>query len=207
LLLLSFSLSAFFLLPAFVEKGLLLYSQNIHLSYRDHFVYPIQLLYGKWSFFGSEPGLDPKEMSYQLGIANIATLFLSLAVLRRSKKLAIYFFATALAIFMMLKQSDLLWQYIPLISSIQFPWRFLGITSILIPLIYIELVVNMSSSNTKIWPKYLSILLIVIAVYGARNYARPVKWMSVEEFTTLHYEYVGKTTTAQRNEIVRYRLM
>jgi len=203
-LFLSFTLSAFFLLPAYAEKGLLLYSRNIHQSFRDHFVFPIQLIYGQWSFTGSMPGKDPKEMSYQLGIAHIATLILSLATLRRSKKLAVYFSATTLTIFMMLKQSDLLWQYIPLISSIQFPWRFLGITSILIPLMYIELCIVSLQSSMKIWSKYLSVLLVVIAVYAARHYTRPVKWMSVTEFTALHYAYVGKTTTAQREEIVPY---
>jgi len=201
-LFLSLCLSSFFLIPAFFEKSLLLYSQIDHLDFRNHFVYFSQLIYSKWSYFGSLPGLDPREMSYQLGLGNILILLLAIMLVKKSRQLAIYLFVVFVAIFMMLPISDFFWRYIPLLSSIQFPWRFLGVVTVIFPLIYLETISLLLHKPRYSWIKYLPLLIVAIAIYGARNYARPVKWMTGDEFTSLHYEYVGKTTTAQRSEIV-----
>lgn len=201
-LILSLGLVAFFLLPAFIEKSALLFSQTEHLGYRDHFVYPLQLLYSIWSYFGSLPGNDSNEMSYQLGFPGLLILITSLSLLVRrqsiSARLGWYLFVVGMSIFMMLPASDFLWRTIPLLSSIQFPWRFLGLTTLMFPLIYLEL----AQHYTARWFKGISLCLIIIALYGTRNYGRPVKWLSSEEFLDLHYAYVAGTTTAKREEIV-----
>lgn len=198
-LVLSLGLAAFFLIPAFVEKNLLLYSQTTHISYRDHFVYPLQLLYGKWSYLGSQLGNFNKEMSYQLGVGSIFVLLLAIFTLfiRATKKLLLLIIPTVTAIFLMLPFSDFLWKLIPLLPSIQYPWRFLGVVAILVPLIFIEL---SNQKNSVI----IYAVLIALAIFGSRNYARPAYWMDSGQFLKYHYEYVGKTTTAGRDEIVPY---
>lgn len=204
---LSLGLAAFFLIPAFFEKSFLLFTQTDHFGYRDHFVYPLQLLYSKWSYMGSLPGLDPREMSFQLGLANWGVIILGLAVLlfrlpRLPSRLTWYLALITFSLFMMLPASDWLWATLPLISSIQFPWRFLGLVTALLPLLYLELSqVFIKAKRTKLFT-LLSLVLIVLALYNTRNYHLPVKWLSADEFLALHYEYAGGTATAKRSEIV-----
>ncbi|KKU14952.1 MAG: hypothetical protein UX21_C0008G0007 [Microgenomates group bacterium GW2011_GWC2_45_8] len=208
-LFLSIGLSAFFLVPAFFEKNLLLFSQSNHLGYRDHFVYPLQLLYGKWNYLGSITGDNPYEMTYQLGASNLVILLFSLVVISLqtihrslSRKLVWSFIVLLLGIYMMLPISDFLWGTIPLLPSIQFPWRFLGITTIIFPLLYLELSIYFSKKNRFNLFPIVSGCLVILSIYASRNYGRPTYWMNADQFLQYHYEYAGKTTTAQRAEIV-----
>lgn len=206
--LLSLGLSAFFVLPAFWEKSFLLITQSASASFLAHFVYPSQLLYSPWVYLGSVAGADPNEMSFQLGLANLllvvlASLILVYRWLKRSPALQltvllILFFG---AVFMTLPQSAWFWSHLPLLPSLQFPWRFLGVAAVLSPLIYLELARLASPKHAHSF-LVLSLLIVGLALYNTRNYYRPVKWMSEAEFLALHYEYTGKNTTAHRNELV-----
>ncbi len=200
-LLISLGLSAFFWLPALLEKNYLLFSASAQNGYRDHYVYFTQLFSSQWSYLGSQAGLDPQEMSYSLGISTIIVILVAIyvAVKTRAKRLGSYLFPLLVSIFLMLPASDFLWQHLPLLASIQFPWRFLGVVAVLIPLIYLEIADHYAkASNFRLF----SFVLIIVGILGITRYGRPVKWLSAEEFYNLHYEYVGKTTTAAREEIV-----
>lgn len=202
---LSLGLASFFLLPAFFEKSYLLFTQIDHFSYRDHFVYPLQLIYGSWNYLGSLPGQDQREMSFQLGLANWAIVIVSalvtLRLYRRPTRLIWYFWAIVFSIFMMLPVSDFLWRSLPMISQVQFPWRLLGIITALLPLLYLELVDYFVKVNKSRILVIFSVFLVVLAQYNIWNYGRPLKWLNSEEFLSLHYEYVGQTATANRSEI------
>lgn len=206
--LLSLALSAFFILPALQEKSFLLISQAQNQQFSDHFVYPQQLLYSTWSYFGSVIGENPSEMSFQLGVANIvvlvsAMIYAILQLLKRaiSRPLFAYISLTLFVIFMTTSYSSWFWQHLPLISSLQFPWRFLGLAAILNTLLYLELSKEIAPMQ---YPKFIlfSLLLVAVALFNTRNYYRPVKWLNESEFLSLHYEYVGKNTTAHRDELV-----
>lgn len=209
-LLLSLALASFFLLPAFAEKSYLLFTQTNPTSYLAHFVYPAQLLYSKWIYLGSVAGNDPGEMSFQLGLANIvllvgATLYCGYAFIKRlhlSSAYLYYLVITLLSIFMLVSPSTFIWQLVPLLPSLQFPWRFLGLTTALLPLLYLELSTHFGQGKKKNIFVIFSLLLVFLAIINTRNYHRPVKWMTETEFLALHYEYVGKNTTAQRSELV-----
>lgn len=205
----SLALSAFFLLPAFFEKSYLLFSQSDHLGYRDHFVSLSQLIYSKWSYLGSLPGNNPQEMSFRLGLANLVIFLASFFLVvflgfkrKLPQRLGILFIITIICIFLMTSPSDFLWRFIPLLSSIQFPWRFLGLLTILFPLLYLELAEHSFRSHKAKLFILISVCLLSLAIYNSRNYSRPVKWLTPEEFMTFHYEYAGQTTTAKRSEIV-----
>lgn len=207
---LSLSLSAFFIIPAFFEKSHLLITHTTSSlsSFQDHFLYPAQLLYSPWSYFGSQPGFPVGEMSFQLGLANIVlssfaillTLYLVLSR-KTTHRLVLYLLTLALLILMTLPISTWLWQHIPLLSSLQFPWRFVGLTGILFVLIYLEVFQAIKPAQTRFFWIF-SLLLISLAFINTRNYLRPVQWLDESEFYALHYEYVGKTTTAHRAELV-----
>ncbi len=206
--LLSLALASFFILPAFFEKSTLLSSQAPSLGIANHFVYPKQLMYGPWSYQGSLSGENPVEMSFQLGLANIIVICLavlhtlaSLFVRPCPRSLLLYLAIYGFAIFMMLPPSLWFWQNLPLLASLQFPWRFLGVTTILAVLIFLELEKQIA---TKHYPKFITLacILVALAWFNSKTYRDPVKWLDESEFLALHYEYVGKTTTAHRDELV-----
>lgn len=203
---LSLGIAGFFLIPAFFEKSFLLYTQVDNLSYQDHFVFPIQLVKGVWNYLGSLPGLDPREMSFQLGITTWTLLLVSLVGIFRTKTRSSQFVWYSLilygSVFMMLSWSDLLWRIIPLMSLIQFPWRFLGVVTIFSPMLYLEIAKQMvKSGNSKILLAF-SVVVASVAIYLVKDFGLPEKWLNPQEFLALHYEYVGQTATSKRTEIV-----
>ena len=204
----SLALSAFFLLPAFFERSYLLIAQAVDYGFEAHFVFPPQLLYSPWSYLGSLPGNNQTEMSYQLGLASLLVLALSLIylltrIVRRQlpRRLTVLTLAFFFVIFMTLPSSLWFWHSLPLVSSLQFPWRFLGLATILIPLIYLSLAKLLAPKKPRLFLIF-SLTLVLLALVNTRNYHRPVQWLSGDEFLALHYEYVGKTTTAHRDELV-----
>lgn len=201
---LSLGLAGFFLVPALFEKSHLLFTQTDHWGYRAHFVYPSQLFSIAWNYLGSLPGLDLREMSFQLGLANWGIIILGLAawLFSRRARLAWYLVLITFSLFMMLPASDWFWATLPLVSWVQFPWRFLGVTAALTPLLYLETARIFAASKHRQLFIFLSHILVALALYNTNGYGRPSKWLSNDEFLALHYEYVGGTTTAYRSEIV-----
>lgn len=204
-LLLSIGLSSFFLLPMILERGLLLSSVNNDFSfiYSDHFVYPKQLLYSKWDYWYSLPGPDD-TMSFQLGFASIIAalsgLVCSLMTRFSNRRLNFYLANYLLAIYLMLSQSKWVWEAIPLMQSIQFPWRLLSFTTLLTPLIIYETIISVKVKiNLKI---ILLLAILALGFYNVRNYRRPIRYYTTEEFMEIHRIFQDKTTTAFRGELV-----
>lgn len=201
----SLALAAFFLLPAYMEKSSLLISQQGSAGYLEHFAYPLQLIYGEWSYAGSQIG-QGNEMSFQLGLANIVLLlsaifYASLQGKRLGKVSLWYLVTTLAALGMTLPLSKVIWSFVPLLPSLQFPWRFLGISTALLPLIYLELSSRISDKLSKHFI-FFGFALIAIALFNTRGYHQPLKWLNESEFMALHYIYSNKTTTAHRAELV-----
>lgn len=125
-LVLSFGLSAFFTLPAFFERDLVTIQEltKDYFNFRHHFVSWKQLFLSRyWGYGSSQPGIGD-ELSLQigwphwlLGIIGFGgswpTLFFSLVGL----------FST----FMIHAKSVFIWEMIPILTFVQFPWRFLGL--------------------------------------------------------------------------------
>jgi hypothetical protein len=140
-LLLGIGLSAFFALPAMVERNYINQEQWFGGYYDPyaHFVYPHQLFSPAWGFGISQPGpndIEEGSLSYQLGIVVVALAVLSLAVAARSRRTALrhelrFFQALAIIlVFLMLPISAWAWRTLPLIGYAQFPWRYLLLTTV-----------------------------------------------------------------------------
>jgi len=129
-------LSAFFWLPAFLEKKLTQVDSMVHDKFNPllHFVYPGQFWTSAWGYGGSAPGLND-GMSFQLGKIQIIVALLSIPLYFLTKKyfskilnivfiiVWILFISSLLA---MLPVSAILWAgFYRQLSYIQFPWRFL----------------------------------------------------------------------------------
>jgi len=133
----GFGLSAFFWLPALSEMGFTNVNAQIGptADFRDHFVCPVQLWNSAWGFGGSAPGCID-GLSLKLGKVHILAAFLGLLGFARGlKKRRIHTFMTALAIvsvagsvFLLLPVSRFVWERIPPLAYVQYPWRFLTFT-------------------------------------------------------------------------------
>jgi len=133
------AIAGFFLVPAFLERNeinLTTYTSQ-YLQYHKHFVYPIQLLWWPWGFGMSLEGLKD-QMSFRMGLGLIAggvAAVLALPKLRRRDGVAaahVTFFlgVTVVAIFLMLPISAPVWDLLPPMKFVQFPWRFLMLTTL-----------------------------------------------------------------------------
>ena len=192
--LLAAGMSAFYLVPAFFEKGFTQVENFILTSYFDyhlHFLYIRQFFNASWGFGGSEWGVTD-GISFFLGWGQWFALGLfALVLLARlwqwiRKEKAIFpskrvFALTGLfglllggGLYMSLLKSQWLWDALPLLAYAQFPWRWLSIGIVMMALLV--------GAVTWFLPKkllrgYLSLWLVVIMAVGSAWYFRPESYL------------------------------
>lgn len=125
----AFLLSSFFLLPAFLEKNL---------------VNTSELLQGKFVYSQNYAVLETMftDMSAMYYVPLLLIIFAVLPVFflhRKTSWRPIYVLGliwTIVALCMMLPVSDVIWQALPILHFVQFPWRFMVLLSIgILPMI------------------------------------------------------------------------
>jgi hypothetical protein len=141
-------LAAIFWLPMFAERSLIVESQWLPSTYQyaSNFVYPSQFFDPTWGYGYSVPG--PNDgMSFQLGaviavVAGIGALAAfglrgrarqsvgapSEARLPYRAEALFLTVVSLLAIFAMTPASQPVWDVLPMVSLVQFPWRLLAVT-------------------------------------------------------------------------------
>jgi hypothetical protein len=133
-LLLGLMLSCFYWLPALTEMKYTNVASQITggSQYRDHYVCVEQLWAGVWGYAGSAPGcLD--GISFQIGklhvllagVAAVIAVFFS----RKALLLGLTVGGGIAAVLMVLPISRLVWDMVPQIAYVQFPWRYLSFAS------------------------------------------------------------------------------
>lgn len=174
-LLLGFGLSAFFIIPAFLEKNLVQIDNlvKLELDFRGHFVSLSQL------FLDRSWGFD--TISFQIGwphwflaIGSIISWFF---VQKRDYKWLILYFAILLifvgSIFMTHIRSAFIWEGIGILRFTQFPWRFLSIVIFSSSLLGGFFIYNLKESVAKI----ATVILIIVTVFLNWNYFKPQQFM------------------------------
>lgn len=157
------ALSASFLIPALFESKLVFLGLHNAVPYTDHWPTLSQLLYSRWGYgFSNLGGLD--GLSFQLGIAQWVVVGLSFIFLKSNRLVWLCSLLFAVSFLMMLPISDSIWKIIPIIQQIQFPWRILILETVLTGV--------MAASLAERMPKIVMILVVILAVYGNRNYLR-----------------------------------
>lgn len=173
---LGLGLSAFFLLPAIVERSLIQTKYLIvgYFNFRAHFVAIKQFFSIFWgygsSLWGPEDGL-----SFQVGLVNFAVLAIA-AILalfyRKDKNFLLLMLLVGLSflfsIFLQHNKSAFIWEAIPLMAFIQFPWRFLGISIFIVSLAGGAITPFLKN---KLRPLYF--ILIIAAILSTLAYFKP----------------------------------
>ncbi len=140
MLLLGLGLSAFFWLPALTEFKYVSVRQwyGGYYDFHKSFIYWYQLFSPHWGYGISVPGPDD-DLSFQLGIVPFA---LSAASIYFARKLdgwhrwtvALFLATTAAAAFLTLGASAWAWEHVPGVRFAQFPWRYLILTTLAMPI-------------------------------------------------------------------------
>lgn len=175
-LLLGISLASYFWIPAIFEKQYVMGLNTV--NFRDHFPYLLQLVFPFWGTGFSQPGQPADEMSFQIGLLPLLVLLTGVVLLLKKntkdtdekRSLALFFLAVCcIAFFLMLENSTVFWELIPLLSYVQYPWRllseFLPATAFI-------------AAYTAFRIKHIaySILIIIGAVLFAYSYTKPVTY-------------------------------
>ena len=194
---LGVGLSSFFFLPALLEKRNILLSVIPIADRNIYFVTLKQLILPKWGY--SVP-TDANGFSYQLGISYVLVFLLSILFfftnLFKHKLKRDYFipiiFLIVLFIVLMFKPTRILWENIPLLSEINYPWTLLGPLGFLISLLAGFL------ARKEITIKIITLILIILSAAMVFPYAKPNYFVNRGD----SFYLTNLATTTSSNELM-----
>ena len=204
LILIGFSLSAFFWIPGLFEGKYTLRNIVTAGSYIGRFVSFKDLLYGPWGYGGSG------QFTVQLGIVSWISLLASPLVFyyfhKKDNKNYILVFSliilTFLATFLMLDKSNFIWSRFILLQNFQFPWRFLAVTVFTTSVLAAYLISAVPNKFIKI----VFLLFVLIVLFQSKDYIRANGYLSKKDnfFTGI---YKSTTDTGESSPIWSVRFM
>lgn len=194
--LLGLGLAAFFTIPVFAEKPFAHLETLIggYFDYRQHFVSLSQLFISNyWGYGSSVWGLDD-GMSLAVGhiqvIGSVIALILASFFFKKFKKLSIIvfaFFATELLVLFMIHQkSSPIWTALEsVLIFLQFPWRFLSISSFLLAVMSALGVFFIEKLDLKIFKvnsaKIYGSILVIACLILYLPFFTPREWYSITD--------------------------
>lgn len=200
-LFLGAGISFFFWFPALFEKGNILLS-TIPIADRNlYFVNLSQLIFPSW---GYAPPTEPGGFSYQLGVGHNLVMLLIAFIVAKSilqnqfvmtpiKKYATILLGIYLVFFsMMFSFTSFIWENIPLLSEINYPWTILSQLGFLTALIAGFLALQ----NRII--KYGALILVLLAIILTYPYARPESYIERDD----NYYLTNEATTTSSKELM-----
>lgn len=194
--LLGLAISAYWWLPAFVEKNLL--RPQTPFNYQDHFPFIKQLIFSPFEYGASNPGIGD-DISFQVGIVNwlliILVAFLFFKLKPKLKRLAFIFLAgIGSSLFLMNIRSSFLWEFFALSVYVQFPWRLLLMTTFLTSslVIFLDL------------PKFRDLVLIILASASfllTFTYFRPSEYFHPSDDYFLNRFFANISTQGETSQV------
>jgi len=190
-IILGLGLSAFFFIPAILEKQYILLSQVKLANLQDNFIHFKDFVALSWNW-GSKP-------FFQLGWVHILALISSICVIVFVKKarskgdLPVFLYLLMILSILILftnNISAIFWK-IPPLSWIDFPWRILAIISFFISLFSIFLVYD---KFTRILGYFIVLLSLIVNI----NYVKPISYLSKPD----EYYLTNDDTTTSMGELM-----
>ena len=190
--LLGFTIASFFWLPAINDLKFVRLSQ-IKVSHVSEHLVPVKdLLIPRWGYGPSPQSQD--GLSIQIGLVTIfiiaAMFYLLIKNRNKSKTLWSLIILVILSGFLMTNLSLPLWQKLPYIDIIQFPWRLMSVIVFGTSLLAAQLVT--SAKNDKI----LVYLIILASFLTTITYTRPAEFVDRPD----SYYATNEDTTTVQNE-------
>lgn len=182
----ALGLAAFFTFPVVLEKDLV-HTETLvqgYYEYVAHFASINQLLISRfWGYGPSVWGTKDDKMSFQVGHFHwiISLIVLGLVIRRywKTRKvnnllfISVFFVATGwFATFMAHTRSINIWQAIPSLQFVQFPWRFVALSIFSFSTVAGVFVV-LFEKRGKSLSKWLAAILIAGIVFLGKDYFKP----------------------------------
>lgn len=170
------ALSAFFVVPAYLEKNLVQTEAltRAELDFRAQFVKVGQLFLDRsWNYGGSNPD-ETGTISYQIGWPYWWVVILSVALVLVSKKrknlllLVILISIFSFGVLMTHNKSAPIWEFIKILIYVQFPWRFLSYAVFASSLLSAYLASYFSGRNLWVLVGIISLLAVGLNWYYFR---------------------------------------
>lgn len=197
---LALGLSLFFVLPVIAERQYVHVESLVggYFDYRQHFVSFKQLFFSNYFGYGSSVLGLGDDVALSTGIVHWVYGFLALPFaflyFKRDKKTAqLVFFLWLIelgVLFLMHQKSSFIWERITVLSWLQFPWRFLGISVFLLSILGAISTEFLSKLNPKIY--WMSLVLVVVSLFALNmNFYQPKDWFDLtdeEKFSGASWE-------------------
>jgi hypothetical protein len=176
--LLGFAMAAYFLVPMYFEKQHTSVATlaQIQGGFSNHFVYWKQLITSEFGYGGSIAGITD-GMSFSLGYSAwlsilLAVLLMTLLLVKRrdnSSLASIGFWLLLLVVNLFFTSSKSLpiWQAFDVLSFVQFPWRFLSIVLVVIPMLFAA---SLSAIKQSWLKKTLVIATLGLLLFEVKNF-------------------------------------
>jgi hypothetical protein len=204
-LLFGLGLSAYFWLPALAEKQFVsIQSLVAAADYRNHFVTLFDLINPRWGLGGSEAGAL-NRMSVQVGLAPILFSLTSLLLISYKSNLNLsqneknwYWFSWIMLLilmFLMLPISKPIWEIIPMMKYILYPWRLLALIALPLALLSGYCIILIRAKQAS--PLPYAIIAITITIALSSIYLRH-RSIPVPE-TALTPEFIWNCESAQKS--------
>lgn len=194
--LLALGLSAFYMLPAFMEKDSTIINKIFsgYFHYSHHFLYIRQFFQDNWQYGGSAWGPND-DVSFFLGkgqLFALATVFLLgfYRFIRKPKQffksslffyILIFTFFVFFSLFMSILKSKFIWDQVALLQYIQFPWRFLSLVSLFLATLAALSVYLFKNSKIK----YFYALVLFFILLSNFRYFKPKEFL--DDASALYY--------------------
>jgi len=197
-------ISSFFTIPAFLEGKFTLRDIVTGDEYRNRFIAnPLSFIYGEWSY-----GITG-QFSVQIGVAHIVGILLLPLVYLTSKKkeirlmLFVYLGFFIASLFLMLSQSNFIYEIVTTLKKFQFPWRFLTLTVFTSSLLASSVFLVLKSRRDKI---IVLSVLVAILLGSTFTYWKAKEYSNIPDsfFETV---YRGTTDTGESAPIWSVRFM
>ena len=176
-----------FVMPMFFERTFV-YANNLSTNYFDyhqHFAETSQLIYSPWGYGISKAGTDD-GMSFQVGILNWVAFFAGIGIVIRKKTyhspIIIFALITVYGIFMSTSASLPIWEVISPLSFIQYPWRFLTITTFATAVIAGEITTIIAGKATNVLKTTSLVIGVAIMIVLNWNYLAPAAYLPIDTF-------------------------
>ncbi len=200
-LVLGLGLAAYFWIPALAERHDIKLGGVLHgyFEYGNHFVYPIQFLDLGWGYGLSRPDLQD-DMSFAIGPLHLLLALVTAAWgwrRRRSPGAARAIVAACLVVliaslFLASTASWWVWDRLPMLHYLQYPWRFLSLVAFTTALLSGVPFLLISAGRGWMAPALMLALLGVVLALGY-SHARP------QHFRALSDEDVSPSRIAANN--------
>lgn len=182
----SLLLSSFYLLPVIFESQLITLTKTTedYYNYRIHFTTLRELFVSRFWGYGASLWAQ-KYLSVSAGhlhwiIPAILALLLPLKLRGRIKEGVVFYMLFCLALFALFLthgKSSLIWNYISPLKYVQFPWRFLSISTLFLSLATGAVVNLISQKRSKI----ISIILVSLVILVNFSFFRPDIWRDITD--------------------------